>query len=1186
VKKLISGFGLSALISFVSFADTITSEVPTTPAATNVASAAGLETDDTSPAEYGKWKTVEISSDSKLLQKVSAITNSLGQVAIRTNFFKKLEGGMHYRGTNGDYLPAKAELKIQPDGSAAGLETALKVGFAPNISSQGPVTLQTDSQTLKGQIIGIAFFDYQQGKSVLVASIKSSVGVLTKNNEILYRDAFEGCLADVKYVYTKNGCAQWVILRERLPLPESFGLDGRSTWIEVWSEFLAPTPQPTITQETRKGWKQSKVDRLIDFGNGFQIGPGTAFSLGQAEDFGHIEVKKHWVVTDQRSFLVEEIPHRLCISQLRNLPEPQAAIARPQKNALVGRVSEERLWPESRVAMVNTNDRIQVAQIDTEEKGLVLDFELSGSLDSFTFDASTEYEIIGPLYLTGEIRIEGGSIIRFTNDANARIYVNGTVKCLSDAFHPAVFTSDSDWTVGSAWSTNELSTETRNARVCLYLANGGDLKYLNFRYAAVGVESYAPYTVDHCQFIHCDTALLSDQTSFSAHNILLYDVGTAFHGYAYSGHIEHLTFDVGDLVTASYLYTPGTCTSPPPSSVEFVNSLITDVSDWGVVPVATDHTVFTNSDGIYQTVGASSLYLSDESVYRSAGTNAISGKLAAELRKKTTWPPVLITDDFTEDTILNRRMIRDTDTNSPDLGFHFECLDYAMANRTISNGVTLTVGSGVSVGFYGDSYSFGSLLLDCDAALVSEGNPLSLSHLVWYNTVQSQDTTNWALPDSLDTIGFLDAYCSNTTVRCRFTDFSRLAGNGAHIGRGDIGVNGSISLRDSQFRSSGVSLQAGANTNSTLTVGITNCLFEKAGLSFFGQLSPLNADLYNNLFFQNAILFDDTDTNAGPVALTFRDNFFYTNVISTSAVVTVTHDHNAYLTNSERLGTLATGDVILTNFTFLTGSLGNYYQSSNSVLVDAGSRNSTNAGLFHYTTITNRTGGGSEIRETNSTVDLSIHYVALDSNGRPFDSNSNYVGDYFEDWNGNGEVNTNIGEPEWKTVAAGPGVPGGGTGGTNDPPILSRDYNPTNDLWLEITRKTNTTGFFVIHSPVTNVMYDLLETTNLATNVSGLNLTNWLWLLRTAAGQTNLTVTNLTTIQGYFMLGKTNDTDSDGLSDAVEKLVTHTLITTNNTDGDDLSDYEEYLIGRNPLAAGANPDTNNVVRLRIHTRLK
>jgi len=98
---------------------------------------------------------------------------------------------------------------------------------------------------------------------------------------------------------------------------------------------------------------------------------------------------------------------------------------------------------------------------------------------------------------------------------------------------------------------------------------------------------------------------------------------------------------------------------------------------------------------------------------------------------------------------------------------------------------------------------------------------------------------------------------------------------------------------------------------------------------------------------------------------------------------------------------------------------------------------------------------------------------------------------------------------------------GSGGGGTNG--FYSDSFTPpvytTNDLWLEITGKTNTTAFLTIHPPwnVTNGVYDLFYTTNLSPPET------WSWVLRSFAGLTNLVVNNATDAQGFYRLGQTND---------------------------------------------------------------
>ncbi|MGA2280998.1 MAG: hypothetical protein ABSG80_11930 [Verrucomicrobiota bacterium] len=164
-----------------------------------------------------------------------------------------------------------------------------------------------------------------------------------------------------------------------------------------------------------------------------------------------------------------------------------------------------------------------------------------------------------------------------------------------------------------------------------------------------------------------------------------------------------------------------------------------------------------------------------------------------------------------------------------------------------------------------------------------------------------------------------------------------------------------------------------------------------------------------------------------------------------------------------------------------------------------------------------------------------------------------------------------------------PPVPGYGGGDTNSYDFSSgyqAQVFTTNDLWLEITGTTNTgtslTAYLVIHTPwnVANGVYDLFATTNLAP-------TAWHWLLRCAPGQTNLAVTNLASATGFFLLASTNDTDGDSLSDAFERLVSHTDPTLYSTDGSGMSDgWQWQSFGSISNSPSGDPDGDGLTTIQ------
>ena len=67
------------------------------------------------------------------------------------------------------------------------------------------------------------------------------------------------------------------------------------------------------------------------------------------------------------------------------------------------------------------------------------------------------------------------------------------------------------------------------------------------------------------------------------------------------------------------------------------------------------------------------------------------------------------------------------------------------------------------------------------------------------------------------------------------------------------------------------------------------------------------------------------------------------------------------------------------------------------------------AGLYHYTTTTD------QVKEGTTWVDAGFHYVAVNGQGQPIDTDGDGLPDYFEDRNGNGVYDSSQGETDWNT---------------------------------------------------------------------------------------------------------------------------------------------------------------------------
>jgi len=127
--------------------------------------------------------------------------------------------------------------------------------------------------------MGLSFFDTATGTNTLLAEVKDCVGQFIPPNVILYDDAFTDIKGAIRYIYTKAGFEQDVLIYDRSGLgsPADYGLNPETTLLEMYSEFhVAPTPEKIIQVAP-----DLLSDETLNFG-AMMIGSGKAFWRGCA----------------------------------------------------------------------------------------------------------------------------------------------------------------------------------------------------------------------------------------------------------------------------------------------------------------------------------------------------------------------------------------------------------------------------------------------------------------------------------------------------------------------------------------------------------------------------------------------------------------------------------------------------------------------------------------------------------------------------------------------------------------------------------------------------------------------------------------------------------------------------------------------------------------------------------------
>jgi hypothetical protein len=933
---------------------------------------------------------------SKVWQQNLVSTNAIGDVTTNVQSYEELSTGICYL-SNGAYVDSVEEVDPVPGGAQA-VQGRHQVQWALNANTPGgAVTVTTpDAKQISSTVFGLAYYDVATGSNAVIGQLKNCNGTIEAPNQVVYADAFSNVTAEICYTYTKAGLSQDIVLLQAPPAPDSYGLSDETTILQVYTAFFN-VPQPEMTVVTNDNVVD---DQVLDFGD-MKMGMGQAFFVnGQNGPVAAGIVTKQWVQINNSTYLIEAIPYQSILEQLQQLPH--ASNIKPSRGS-IGRLAFLDSDPSRSGTSTKAAEPMKLAKAESTKPRLKVDYDLLSSSTNLTLQGDTTYFVTGAVNITGTTTIEGGTVVKYTNSATAQI--TGTnIVCLTAAYSPGVFTSMNDNSVGS---TITGSTGTPSVGTAYYLsygslgANSLVLRNLRFSYAyeaisgtinSIGANSVEVWD---CQFFDCDYAINTIvDYSFTGtdpgfpiylYNVLCSRLSYGFPSLNSSGHLAINAVNMtGDQIGTFDL--AGTIMSGTQNTCFATNCLFTSVTYFSGVSFTSCYTN-ASSAGIYQVVGGASYYLASGSPYRDAGTATIPLAVLADLQTLTTYPPVVVPSGwFTNNYTFFPQAQRDTDT--PDIGYHYDPIDFAI-DIAVSN-ATVTVLPGTVLAGYGTQYG---VYLFTNGIVNCQGTATSPNYFVQYNSVQEQSNTNW---ETTAWVGlFVTPYePDNSSASFGFTDWSVLAGAEQIYGQSGACP---YALQNCQ-------LYNGVIAANGPLMSVTNCLFQRVNVLVSDRIGNISQAFYNNLFWEGVL----TVKHLNSGQFTFRDNLFN----QTSNTLTGTIDYcsnNAYVTTNFGLLSPTNGDVFLTTSpAYQPGALGQYYYPSNLSLIHAGSQSAPAAGLYHYTVTTNNAIEGTNI------VSIGFHYVAVGSNGLPLDNNGDGIPDYLEDANGNGLVDS--GEIGWNVL--------------------------------------------------------------------------------------------------------------------------------------------------------------------------
>jgi hypothetical protein len=434
----------------------------------------------------------------------------------------EIGSGMNYWDGNA-WAPSDPSFEIAPEGDAFVAERVQhRTRLAANINVPEAVTVtMPDGTVLRSTPVAIGLFDAASGESAILAGIRDSVGMLVGDNQVVYPGAFNanGVVADVVYTIEKGTFAQDVIITGRLD-PADYGFPTNSVRLQIYTEFYDPPEPERVRQPVRvehdkrlreRMVSPDLVDEVLGFGE-FVITTGRAVPAGTDRMTGEAAapVAKEFIERGGRMFLLESVEVASIETELKSLPDLWAGSVDGQ--APQGRFETRYagiptpLTASGMELAANVGFGRRVGAGEYAPTGLAIDYvaPIGGTLSGTrTFQGDTTYFVQDPVYCSGTVYIEGGSVFKFPNSIGGSypkttfLRFASSVINRTSSYAPAIFTAGDDDAIGElifydVWNGVTGDTTGKhyaNPAIWLYYNYGPTLSNMRFSFCQEAVRA-------------------------------------------------------------------------------------------------------------------------------------------------------------------------------------------------------------------------------------------------------------------------------------------------------------------------------------------------------------------------------------------------------------------------------------------------------------------------------------------------------------------------------------------------------------------------------------------------------------------------------------------------------------------------------------------------------------------------